>query len=166
MGEEAGVKRKREEMKGDTGKEKVRGENKNKMRGEIVAGSDAGGWRRGGEEGGRRPARRPQGLLGRGQPISLSLINSSRGDCNTAGDCWEKGKKKKKMEGGGRERDRNEWEGVEWSGGGPQDEGKIGKTEGKWGRGEREEERGGEGLKTKGEDGRLDEIQGRKLRGG
>ena len=34
MGEEAGVKRKREEMKGDTGKEKVRGENKNKMRGE------------------------------------------------------------------------------------------------------------------------------------
>lgn len=28
--------------------------------------------------------------MGRGQPISLSLINSSRGDCNTAGDCWEK----------------------------------------------------------------------------
>lgn len=27
-------------------------------------------------------------------------------------------------------------------------------------------ERGGEGLKTKGEDGRLDEIRGRKLRGG
>lgn len=40
-----------------------------------------------GREGGRRPARRPQGLLGRGQPISLSLINSSRGDCNTAGGC-------------------------------------------------------------------------------
>lgn len=47
-----------------------------------------GGGGEGGEGG--RSAGRPQGLLGRGQPISLSLINSSRGDCNTAGDCWEK----------------------------------------------------------------------------
>lgn len=61
---------------------------KNEMKGEIVAGS--------GLEVGvggvvvLAAARHPQGLLGRGQPISLSLINSSRGDCNTAGDCWEK----------------------------------------------------------------------------
>ena len=57
------------------------------MNGGIVAGSEGGG----------KEGRRPQGLLGRGQPISLSLINSSRGDCNTAGDCWEK----REMEGGG-----------------------------------------------------------------
>lgn len=72
----------------------------------------------GGEKGRRRPARRPQGLLGRGQPISLSLINSSRGDCNTAGDCWEKrwreGDEERWI---GRERDRNEWEGAEGMGG-------------------------------------------------
>lgn len=71
---------------------------------------------KGGRRWGRRPARRPQGLLGRGQPISLSLINSSRGDCNTAGDCW--GKEKKKMEGTREEgADGNEWEGVEGWGG-------------------------------------------------
>lgn len=75
-----------------------------------------GGRTGGGEEGRRRLAQRPQGLLGRGQPISLSLINSSRGDCNTAGDCWEKEKKKDGGR-GGRERGRNEWEGVEWRGG-------------------------------------------------
>lgn len=56
---------------------------------------------------GRHPARHPQGLLGRGQPISLGLINSSRGDCNTAGDCWEKKDGRKKGRGGGP--DRNEW---------------------------------------------------------
>lgn len=58
----------------------------------------------GGEKGRRRPARRPEGLLGRGQPISLSLINSSRGDCNTAGDCWEK---RWKEQGGEAERERS-----------------------------------------------------------
>lgn len=77
-----GEKEVREVDKRKESEEKKQEENKKK--GEIVAGSDAG------EGGGGCPARRPQGLLGRGQPISLSLINSSRGDCNTAGDCWEK----------------------------------------------------------------------------
>lgn len=96
-------------------------------------GRRGGGRTGGGEEGRRRLAQRPQGLLGRGQPISLSLINSSRGDCNTAGDCWEKEKKKDGGRGGENEVGMN---GKVWSGGEgtePQDERKIGKKEGKWG---------------------------------
>lgn len=120
-------------------------------------GSGAGVWRRrekGGRRWGRRPARRPQGLLGRGQPISLSLINSSRGDCNTAGDCW--GKKKKRWKERGR-RGQIGMNGKVWRGGAGGvaqlvDEEKIGKEgkrrgdegEAAW----REEEEEEEGRKT------------------
>lgn len=125
-----------------------------------------------GEEEGRRrrPARRPQGLLGRGQPISLSLINSSRGDCNTAGDCWGKKKRwreragEERWRGGEKERDRNEWEGVEGRGGQSRiDEGKIGKGE-KMGGGKRGVRKGG-GQKI-GKDKREEGERGRRLIGG
>lgn len=76
------------------------------------------GWREG-EDGRGRLAQNPQGLLGRKQPISLSLINSSRDDCNTAGGLLWKKEKKRWREGEEerlrwRERDRNEWEGGRW----------------------------------------------------
>ena len=71
------MKGKREERKGDTGKEKVRGENKNKMRGEIVAGLDAGGWRRGGEEGGEAPGPAPSGVIG-SWTANLSQLNQQQ----------------------------------------------------------------------------------------
>lgn len=109
----------------DRRKEKVRRKKEeNKMKGEIVAGSDVGV-----EEVGRRhQAQRPQGLLGRGQPISLSLINSSRGDCNTAGDCWEKRWKSGRWRGGGGENEIG-MNGKVWRGVGTEleDEEKIGK---------------------------------------
>lgn len=78
------------EMKGEKEVRKVdrRKEKKeNKIKGETVTGYDAGLRSRGRKGGRRRPARHPQGLLGHGQPISPSLINNSRGDCNTTGDC-------------------------------------------------------------------------------
>lgn len=103
-------------------------------------------WLRCREEGGvGRSAGRPQGLLGRGQPISLSLINSSRGDCNTAGDCWEKRRKEAEgdeigMNGAGEEGGRNS-----------EDEEKIGKARKTGGRGGCA--RGKEGGQTIGKDG-------------
>lgn len=81
------IKGEKEVRKVDRRKDKVQRKKEKKMKGETVTGYDAGLWRRGRKMGRRHPALRPQGLLGRGQPISLSLINSSRGDCNTAGDC-------------------------------------------------------------------------------